>query len=99
MPEKKVFFLKTSKTGSTTIANIMTRFAFKHNLSALLGEQPNSALFFRTDYLPFSSDDCYLGRDVQPSPKFDISFVHLRYNREAIEKVLKPDMKKVTILR
>ena len=36
-PIKRVFFLKTSKTGSTTVANIMARFAFKHNLDALLG--------------------------------------------------------------
>ena len=36
-PVKRVFFLKTSKTGSTTVANIMARFAFKHNLDALLG--------------------------------------------------------------
>ena len=36
-PTKRVFFLKTSKTGSTTVANIMARFAFKHNLDALLG--------------------------------------------------------------
>ena len=36
-PTKRVFFLKTSKTGSTTVANIMARFAFKHNLDTLLG--------------------------------------------------------------
>jgi len=36
-PTKRVFFLKTSKTGSTTVANIMARFAFKHNLDSLLG--------------------------------------------------------------
>ena len=36
-PVKRVFFLKTSKTGSTTVANIMARFAFKYNLDALLG--------------------------------------------------------------
>ena len=32
-PQKKIFFLKTSKTGSTTISNIMARFAMKHGLS------------------------------------------------------------------
>ena len=77
----------------------MTRFALKHNLSALLGEQPNSALFFRKNYLPFDETDCYLGSNVVPAPLFDMSFVHLRYDRQAIDAVLKPNAKKFTILR
>ena len=77
----------------------MARFALKHNLSALLGEQPNSALFFRKDYLPFDETDCYLGSNVMPVPLFDMSFVHLRYDRRALEAVLKPNAKKFSILR
>ena len=126
-PTKRVFFLKTSKTGSTTVANIMARFAFKHNLDALLGfgfynhktrldsefeqsftgfdeilflgEQPNGALFFTGDYLPFSPQNCYLGRDIKPKLSFDMSFVHLRYKREMTETLIKPGHKRVTILR
>ena len=126
-PIKRVFFLKTSKTGSTTVANIMARFAFKHNLDALLGfgfyndksastqnfdkfftefdeilflgEQPNGALFFTGDYLPFSPQNCYLGRDIKPKLTFDMSFVHLRYKREMTETLIKPGHKRITILR
>ena len=64
-----------------------------------MGEQPNAALFFRKNYLPFDKDDCYLGKGVRPAPKFDMSFVHLRYDQAAIDGILKEGTKKFTILR
>merc|ERR1739838_646439 len=41
---EKVYFLKTSKTGSTTMANILMRFGFRREgTNFLLGETPNGA--------------------------------------------------------
>ena len=78
-PHTKFFFLKTSKTGSTTIANIFTRFGYKHDLTALMGESGNGNLFFVNGFLPFHDSKCYLGKDIKPQVQFDLSFVHLRY--------------------
>ena len=64
-----------------------------------MGEFGNGGLFFLNGYLPFNEKFCHLGRDIPKSPPFDISFVHLRYNKEAIERVMKPNAKKVSILR
>ena len=70
---EKIYFLKTSKTGSTTMANILMRFGFRRaGTNFLLGETPNGALFFINGYMPFNEDICYLGRDIKPSPVFDI---------------------------
>ena len=74
---------------------------FSRNFDEILflGEQPNGALFFTGDYLPFSPQNCYLGRDIKPKLSFDMSFVHLRYKREMTETLIKPGHKRVTILR
>ena len=41
-PVEKIFFLKTSKTGSTSIANIVQRFGFKRpDTNFLMGESSN----------------------------------------------------------
>ena len=70
---EKVYFLKTSKTGSTTMANILMRFGFRREgTNFLLGETPNGALFFINGYMPFNEDICFLGRDIKPHPVFDI---------------------------
>ena len=29
--------------------------------------------------MPFNEDQCYLGRDLVDRPKFDISYVHMRF--------------------
>ena len=40
------FFLKTSKTGSTTISNMFFKFGFKYDKTFLVGEQTNGAIFW-----------------------------------------------------
>ena len=77
--KEKIYFLKTSKTGSTTMANILIRFGFKRpGTNFLMGESPNGAMFFLNGYMPFNEDLCYMGRDIPNRPKFDISYVHMR---------------------
>jgi len=97
---EKVYFLKTSKTGSTTMANILMRFGYRRNATNfLMGETPNGALFFINGYMPFNEEVCFLGRDIKPRPAFDISYVHMRYNRTAVDRLMHSETRKVTILR
>lgn len=97
---EKIYFLKTSKTGSTTMANILMRFGFRREkTNFLMGETPNGALFFINGYMPFNENVCFLGRDIEPTPTFDISYVHMRYNKTAIDKLMHPETRKVSILR
>jgi len=117
---EKIFFLKTSKTGSTTVANILMRFGFRReNSNFLLGELNNGlvlkiessklsskfyyqlkrALFFVNGYMPFRIEACWLGRNIKPTPIFDISYVHMRYNKTAVDKLMHPKTKKISILR
>ena len=97
---EKIYFLKTSKTGSTTMANILTRFGFaRPGTNFLLGETTNGAMFFINGYMPFNEDLCFLGRDIENRPKFDISYIHMRYNKTAVDNVMHPDSFKLTILR
>ena len=39
------------------------------------------------------AETCYLGRNLPDQPKFDISYVHMRYNRTAVNEVMHPDHK------
>ena len=98
-PKKRIFFLKTSKTGSTTVAQIMARFSYNNQLNSLFGEDSSGNLLFTNQKRPFSAKDCFLGRDLPISPKFDSSFVHLRYDSDEIRKVMKPGYSSISILR
>ena len=60
--QEKIYFLKTSKTGSTTIANILIRLGLKANeTNFLFGENGNGGLFFTYSYMPFKAETCFLG--------------------------------------
>ena len=75
----KLYFLKTSKTGGTTMANILIRFGFaRPGTNYLLGESSNGGMFFLNGYMPFSEKVCFLGKDIKPRPIFDISYVHMK---------------------
>jgi hypothetical protein len=51
----------------------------------------------KTTSTPLKPEFCYIGRDIktadsfgrQTRKKFDISFVHLRYNKEAVDRKVK----------
>ena len=77
--QESVYFLKTFKMGSTTIANILSRFGYSRNKSFLLGETSNGGLFFKNLYLPFTAETCFLGRDIPNRPKIDISACHMSF--------------------
>ena len=61
------------------MANILMRFGFSRpGTNFLIGESNNGALFFSNGYLPFNENVCFLGRDIQNRPNFDLSYIHMR---------------------
>lgn len=97
--QESIFFLKTSKTGSTTLSNILTRFGYARNKTFLFGEQSNGGIWFINSYLPFNENVCFLGKNIPDRPRIDISAVHIRYNKTAIDRVLQPNNRKISLLR
>ena len=90
----KIYFLKTSKTGSTSVANLLMRFGLRRpGTTFLMGETANGGFFFENQYMPFNAETCYLGRNIEPRPVYDISYVHMRYNKTAINHLMHPDHK------
>ncbi|XP_033098614.1 galactosylceramide sulfotransferase-like [Anneissia japonica] len=86
-PSTRIVFLKTHKTGSSTMTSIFQRFGFTRNLSFVIpkkGHVISSGLFNR--------------RNVNPG-KYDMLVNHVRYNRQEMDAVMKPGTKYITILR
>lgn len=77
----------------------MARFSYNNQLKALFGEDSSGNLLFTNRTRPFNANDCFLGRDLPVSQKFDTSFVHLRYDKDEVRKVMKPGFSAVSILR
>ncbi|XP_070537338.1 uncharacterized protein [Ptychodera flava] len=100
-----VCFIKTRKTGSTSLSSILNRFALINNLSlALLKVNKRSGHF---DIIPIHEDSPRklflppLG--VKPGDwshyKYNMMTVHVRYNRSAFETFMNPGTKYISILR
>ncbi|XP_072315664.1 galactose-3-O-sulfotransferase 3-like [Eucyclogobius newberryi] len=84
-----VAFLKTHKTGSSTMLNILFRFAERHNLTVAL---PKGAQFAYPNL--FTSDLV----DPYTKPP-NIITNHMRFNKKELEKLMPPDTVYITIMR
>ncbi|XP_037793392.1 galactose-3-O-sulfotransferase 3-like [Penaeus monodon] len=88
-------FLKTHKCGSSTVQNILLRFAYSNNLTLALPEELNylgdPASKFRADLLP--------PRLVPPGGKVDVFALHARLDVRESLKVLHQDALWITIVR
>ncbi|XP_070564820.1 galactosylceramide sulfotransferase-like [Ptychodera flava] len=98
-PTKKVVFIKTHKTASTTIASIIERFGYTRNLSFVV--PPNRKV---ADHI-LSSDSRFTRAMLKNSPLpfnggkyYDMLTNHVRYNRPEMDEVI-PNATYVTILR
>ncbi|XP_065211409.1 galactose-3-O-sulfotransferase 3-like [Planococcus citri] len=85
-----VYFFKTHKTGSTTVENVILRFALENSLDVL-------NVIYHTYYLPFSDWSIY-SHTKTPNNKYHIMAHHVRYN-SIIKSYQYPDTSTVTILR
>jgi len=87
-----VAFLKTHKTGSSTMSNIMLRFAGRHNLTVGLPLEGHWELGGYPAYIDKRLIDPQL-------PTYNVLGHHFRYNREKFNSFMAPDTKVVTIIR
>ncbi|XP_071950152.1 galactosylceramide sulfotransferase-like [Antedon mediterranea] len=88
IPKQQILFLKTHKTGSSTLTSILQVYGFLRNLTFAVpktGAQIISRGFFRTD-------------QVRPG-KYDMLVNHARYSRTEMQKVMKPNTTYITIFR
>ena len=85
-------FLKTHKTGSSTLTNILNRFGDKNNLVFVVPTEKYNRLgwpwFFQEDHMIHYNN-------IKPN----ILCSHARYNRDVLERVMPNDTVYVTILR
>lgn len=85
-------FLKTHKTASSTILNILFRFGEKHKLRFAFPDG-------RNDFFYPSSFQRSQVKDYRPGECFNIICNHMRFDRREVAKLLPSDAVYVTILR
>ncbi|XP_029656780.1 galactosylceramide sulfotransferase-like [Octopus sinensis] len=91
---KQIVLHKTHKCASSTVVNILERFALKHKLKVAvpLGLQ---STFFGNKFKFFTSSSVH---EVSTAP-FDMLYFHFRFNKTEIFKIMKKETIYVTILR
>ncbi|XP_065218027.1 galactose-3-O-sulfotransferase 3-like isoform X1 [Planococcus citri] len=85
-----VYFVKTHKTGSTTVKNVILRFAFRNSLDVM-------DIIYNTYNLPFSDSSMHPHAKT-PNNKYHIMAQHVRYD-PALKSYQYPNTSMVTILR
>ncbi|XP_023678738.1 galactosylceramide sulfotransferase-like [Paramormyrops kingsleyae] len=91
-PKMNVMFMKTHKTASSTILNILFRFGEKHGLRFAF---PNS----RNDFVYPEMFNRLQVKGYQPGMCFNMVCNHMRFNESEVVSVLPPDATFITILR
>ncbi|XP_072050448.1 uncharacterized protein [Amphiura filiformis] len=104
-PTHGVAFIKTHKTGSTTLGHIVNRYGYSRNLSFVFNKHsPNNGHLY---YLPITNESPK--KDFLPpigvkegeysKYKYDLIAVHIRYNRTPMDTFMKPGTNYITIIR
>ncbi|KAK7909929.1 hypothetical protein WMY93_014613 [Mugilogobius chulae] len=85
-----VVFLKTHKTASSTMQNILFRFAERHNLTVALPMSGSQ----------FAFPNFFTSASVHPDTKPpNIITNHMRFNKKELEKLMPPDTVYITTMR
>ncbi|XP_076464021.1 galactose-3-O-sulfotransferase 2-like isoform X2 [Babylonia areolata] len=81
-----IVFIKVHKSGSTTVANVLARYALSHHLNVALPRRTPGTSGF--NYFPPGHD---LQDHVIPRPRnehFHVLFNHMVYNRSALDRLM-----------
>ncbi|XP_047435111.1 galactosylceramide sulfotransferase-like [Mugil cephalus] len=92
VPKVDIMFLKTHKTGSSTLLNILFRFGEKNKLKFAFPSSRNDFLY------PSPFHHMYV-HDYTPGMCYNIMCNHMRFNAPEVSKVLPKDTFYITILR
>ncbi|XP_002738876.1 galactosylceramide sulfotransferase-like [Saccoglossus kowalevskii] len=92
-PVENIVFLKTHKTGSSTVQNILFRYGEKHNLTFALPKPPRINLMGWPEYF----NEKFM---IQiPGGNYNIFTFHTRFDYEAIKSIMPVNTVYITILR
>ncbi|XP_029940935.1 galactosylceramide sulfotransferase isoform X2 [Salarias fasciatus] len=91
-PKINIMFMKTHKTASSTILNILFRFGEKHELKFAFPDGRND-FFYPSPFL------CSQVKDYTPGECFNVVCNHMRFDHQEVVKLLPPDAVYITILR
>ncbi|XP_006902993.1 PREDICTED: galactose-3-O-sulfotransferase 2 [Elephantulus edwardii] len=97
-PITNIMFLKTHKTASSTVLNVLFRFAEAHNLSTALPEGRRFHLGYPWLFLARYVEGSEKGLQGQER-RFNIMCNHLRFNPSEVQKVMPKDTFYFSILR
>ncbi|XP_009707888.1 PREDICTED: galactosylceramide sulfotransferase isoform X1 [Cariama cristata] len=92
MPKLNIMFMKTHKTASSTILNILFRFGEKHRLKFAFPNGRND--FYYPSFFERSQVQHY-----RPGACFNIICNHMRFHYEEVRELLPADATFVTVLR
>ncbi|XP_070565525.1 galactosylceramide sulfotransferase-like [Ptychodera flava] len=93
-PFRKFIYIKTMKTGSSTLACILFRYGLKNGLIAALQQRAGARIVYRAS----SENYNILQYDCKNFQGYDFIANHIFYHRAAMENIVK-DAKYITILR
>ncbi|XP_048362866.1 LOW QUALITY PROTEIN: galactose-3-O-sulfotransferase 2 [Sphaerodactylus townsendi] len=94
LPTTNVMYLKTHKTASSTVLNILFNFSEKHNLTVALAHAPHVNLGY-----PSLFKTAFVEEFKTIGQNFNIMGNHLRFNLPRVRKVMPKDTFYFTILR
>ncbi|XP_008576974.1 PREDICTED: galactose-3-O-sulfotransferase 2 [Galeopterus variegatus] len=97
-PVTNIMFLKTHKTASSTVLNILYRFAETHNLSVALPAGPHFHLGYPGLFQAYHVEGVKQG-GPGPQRRFNVMCNHLRFNLPEVQKVMPRDTFYFSILR
>ncbi|PIK53766.1 hypothetical protein BSL78_09356 [Apostichopus japonicus] len=101
-PNGNIAFLKTHKTGSTTLRNILNRYGVSNNLSFILSNKSSAGhVFRRLKGMPLKSLLPPIGVAVGDYKRyqFNITNVHMRPDWKELRQLMNPSTSYITILR
>ncbi|XP_026153502.1 galactosylceramide sulfotransferase [Mastacembelus armatus] len=91
-PTVNIMFMKTHKTASSTLLNILFRFGEKHKLKFAFPDGHN-------DFFYPSPFKCSQVKDYRPGVCFNILCNHMRFDHHEVSKLLPQDAVYIAILR
>lgn len=94
-PKSHIVFLKTHKTASSTILNILYRYGERRNLTFALPLNKHSQLFYPFYFMPHFVE----GVNSRSVKEFDIMCNHMRFMKSEVAKVMPRDSFYFSILR
>ncbi|KAM4040182.1 galactose-3-O-sulfotransferase 2-like [Anomaloglossus baeobatrachus] len=94
-PHTHIFFLKTHKTASSTIMNILFRFGESHNLTFALPAYNQTQFYYPHNFMANFVE----GYIMKTQRNYDIMCHHMHFHLSEVEKVMPKDTFYFTIMR